>query len=218
VRTHWRERQYWLWIWRQRIPFGAKVTGIVVFLCALLGAGWVTADGLTSTHGSSDAVMLETTVVKLVTVREKGRIVRKAVLVTMQRPRGASSPTQPKYVTVTASASGDATAHTLTRLVPVVAKRQITIDADPRTVTRTRLATTARTRTATVARTVTSSENVTQPAVTVIKPETSTITRTETRVDTITRTQTQAVTQTVTLPAETVTVVDTVTVTVPKPK
>jgi hypothetical protein len=64
---------------------------------------------------------------------------------------------------------------------------------------------------------VTSSQNVTQPAVTIVKPDTSTITitRTETRVATVTRTQTRPVTQTqtVTQPAETVTVVDTVTVT-----
>jgi hypothetical protein len=196
------------------------VTAAAVFLFALLGGGWATAAGLTSTHHKSDAVMLETTVEKLITVHEKGQVITKAVIVKKKLQRDKGNRPEPKYVTVTAPGSGDASARTLTRLVPVVTRQRVTINGKPRIVTRTRMATTARTKTATVTRTVTNSQNVTQPAVTVVRPETSTITRTETRVDTVTRTQTQPVTQTqtVTQPAQTVTIVDTVTVTVPKPK
>ena len=219
--THWREPTYWLWVWRRRVPFGAKVTVVAVVLCVLLGGGWAAADGLTSTHGGGDALALETTVEKLITVHEKGRIVHELV------PAAEKVKARLKYVTVTASASGNVSAQTPARLPPVVRTQQITVNGESRTVTRTRLATTARTETATVARTVTSTQNitqpavtVTQPAVTVTKPQSSTLTRTETRTETLTRTQTQPVTQTqtVTLPAQTVTVVQTVTVTVPKPK
>jgi hypothetical protein len=220
VRTHWREPHYWLWLWRQRVPFAAKVTTVAVILCGLLAGGLGAADRLTSGSGSSGELVFQTTVEKLVTVREKGRIVRKLVPVALKRIQRRAN--QPKYVTRVVSTSGDVPAHTVAKLVPVVATRRVTIAGEPRTVVSTRLEPTTRAETATVTRTVTNTQNVTQPAATVTKTETDTVARTETRVETTTRTATQTVTetrvQTVTLPPETVTVVGTVTVTVPKPK
>jgi hypothetical protein len=224
VSRPWRDPQYWLWVWRRRVPFGAKVTTIGVLLCALLVGGWAAADGLTSSGGSSsEALVFESTVEKLITVHEKGRIVHKLVPVAMKiearRRRVTVYETKSKYVTLAPSASADGPAHTVAKLVPVATTRRITI-IEPRADTRTRPESPARTETATRTRTVTSTQNNTQPAVTIATTQTSTLTRTETRVETMTRTETRTVTETqaVTLPAQTLTVVQTVTVTLPKPK
>jgi hypothetical protein len=203
------------------VPFGAKVATIGVLLCGLLAGGLGAADRVTSSSGDSNKLMLQSTVEKLVTVREKGRIVVKLVPVaekkveTGQR-RETLYKTEPKYVTRVVSADGDAHVRTVAKLVPVVTTRQFT----PQAVGSTRPIT--RTETAALTRTVTNTQNITQPAETITTTTTNTLTKTETRVETTTRTATQTLTETrvetVTLPAEIVTVAETVTVTVPKPK
>jgi hypothetical protein len=71
------------------------------------------------------------------------------------QPAPRTTIARPKYVTVTAPGSADASARTLTRLVPVVTRQRVTINGEPKIVTRTRMATTARTRTTTVTRALT---------------------------------------------------------------
>jgi hypothetical protein len=223
VREHWREIHYWLWFWQRRVPFAVKATVIGVIVCALLTAGLGAAGGLSSSSGGGNQELaLQTTVEKLVTVREKGRIVRKLVPVAVKRaePRRRLETvlTQLEYVTRVVSLAANAPA----RLVPVTRARLVTVDGKPQTVTRTRLNPVTRTQTAAVTRTVTNSQNITQPPETVTREQTNTLTRTENRVETTTRVETQTLTQTraetVTLPPQTVTVLETVTVTVPKPK
>jgi hypothetical protein len=87
--------------------------------------------------------MLQTTVEKLVTVREKGRIVRKLVPVALKRVetgerRETLSKTEPRYVTRVVSGDGDARVRTVARLVPVVTTREFTISGKPETVGSTR--------------------------------------------------------------------------------
>ena len=221
MREHWREVHYWLWLWQRRVPFAVKVTVIGVIVCGLLTAGLGAAGGLTSSSGgSSQELALQTTVEKIVTVREKGRIVRKFVPVAVKRAepgqRRASVLTQLKYVTRVVSLAANEPA----RLVPVTKVRQVTLNGKPQTVTRTRLNSRTRTETAAVTRTVTNTQAITQPPETVTREQTNTLTRTETRVQTATRVETATETrvETVTLPPQTVTVLETVTVTVPKPK
>ena len=222
MREHWREIHYWLWLWQRRVPFAVKATVIGVIVCALLTAGLGAAGGLTSTGGGSKELALQTTVERLVTVREKGRIVHRLVRVAVKAAqpgrRGDTVLTQLKYVTRVVSQAANAPA----RPVPVTKARLVTVDGKPQTVTRTRLDPGTRTETAAVTRTVTNTQNITQPPETVTREQTDTLTRTETRVQTATRVETQTVTEarieTVTLPPQTVTVLETVTVTVPKPK
>jgi hypothetical protein len=201
-------------VWRQRVPFGAKVATVGVLLCGLLVGGLGAADRVTSAGGDNKRLMLQTTVERLVTVREKGRILRKLVPVALKRVETGrrretfykTEPktfykTEPKYVTRVVSADGDPRAVTIRQFTP-----QIVGSTRPMT----------RTETAALTRTVTSVQNVTQPAGTMTTTMTNTLTRTETRVETTTRTATQTVTET---QIETVTVpAGTVTVTVPAPK
>jgi hypothetical protein len=200
---------------------------IGVLLCGLLTAGLGAAGGLTSASGGSEELAFQTTVEKLVTVREQGRIVQKFVPVAVKavepgQRRESGRLTELKYVTRVVSRAGDSSVHPARKLVLVATTRQITIDRKPQTVIRTRLDPRTRTETAAVTRTVTNTQNVTQPPETVTEAQTNTLTRTETRVQTATRVETQTLTETrvetVTLPPQTVTVLETVTVTVPKPK
>ncbi len=206
------------------MPFSAKVATVGVLLCALIAGGWAAASGVTpSSGGNSGSLVLETTVQRLATVREQGRMVRKlvpvAVTIKTRQRRETIYQTQPKYITVAPPASGDARAHTVTKLIPSVTTREVTINGKPSPATSAPPITSGQPGTATVTRTVTT-QNVTQPAVTIARTETDTVTRTETLTSTTTRTVTQPVTetQTVTLPPQTVTIVQTVTVTTPKPK
>ena len=81
----WRELDYWHWLWRQRTPGVAKLAAIVgVVLAAILA--WLAACSpmaLTASElppaGGGGSRALETTVNKLVTVREKGKLVNKTI-------------------------------------------------------------------------------------------------------------------------------------------
>jgi hypothetical protein len=215
MREHWRDIHYWYWLWQRRVPWGAKVTTLGVVLFGLAAGGWGAADRLTSASGgqSSSGFVFDTTVEKLVTVRERGRLVEKLVptRVRARVRRETVYRTQPKYVTRVVSASGP---------VSRVARR-ITVNGKPVTVVATRQGPSGRVTTEALTRTVTNTQNVTQPAEIVTATQTNTLTRTETRVETTTRVATQTVTsthvETVTQPAVTVTVPITVTVTIPKP-
>jgi hypothetical protein len=200
---HWLKRVYWLWFWRRRVPFGVKATTVGVLLCGLLMGGWAAASGVTSSGGSNGSLVLETTVEKLSTVHEHEheRIIRKFVPVTVtiktSQRRATVYRTEPKYISVPAPASAGARTHTVTRLIPEVITRDITISGKPDAAASTRPGTSRPPQNVTLTQTVTTSRDVTQPAVTVATTQTNT--RTETQIITTTRTQIQTVTQTQTV-------------------
>jgi hypothetical protein len=77
------------------VPSGAKVALGLLLVVLLLGGGWFAADRLTSARagvaGAND-VVLETTVQRVVTVHERGKVIRKLVPVVKRvvlRPKTA---------------------------------------------------------------------------------------------------------------------------------
>jgi hypothetical protein len=244
LREHWREVDYWRWLWHWRVPFQAKVGLGVVLTVLLMGGGWFAADRLTAAHAgtaSTDAFVLETTVQKVVVVHERGKVVRKLVpVVTRVRLPGKTTfETRTSYKTqvVTTPGTVQVIHRLVTKYVPVVKKRVVTVNGKTHTVVQTRLVPTTRTETQTQTQTrevtnqqtVTNTQNNTQtvtqtktttlPAVTVTQTQTQTqtetVTKTVTETDTVTVTDTQTVTQTVT---DTITETITETITVPPGK
>src|SRR5579871_3140488 len=83
-RRYWREGDFWRWLWRERVRTEVKILIGAIVLALMLGGGWAAADRLSKANaGVSSAsggfFTFETTVDRLVTVRESGRIVRKLV-------------------------------------------------------------------------------------------------------------------------------------------
>jgi hypothetical protein len=83
VKRHWRELRYWVWVWG-RMPSEWKAGIGVLVVAGLLGGGWFAADRLTAAHAQVASTVLETTVRKLVTVRENGKVVQRVVPVIKQ--------------------------------------------------------------------------------------------------------------------------------------
>ena len=195
---------------------------LAALLLGLLGGGWVAASAATSTDGAdvalgSNPIIIETTVQKVITVREKGKIVRKIVPVVrrvkvLQRA-GTIYETQRAYVTRLVKTPGGSVTRTVSELVPVVTTQQITVNGKPRVVIKTQFVPTTRTKTVPLTQTLVATQNVTQiqtaPPVTDTKTTTQTQTQTQTRTQTQTQTRTETVNQT-----ETRTVTDTQIVTV----
>jgi hypothetical protein len=220
---------YWRWLWHRRVGSEAKIALGVVLLVLLLGGGWFAADRLTGAHASvasTDALVVETTVQKVVTVRQRGRVVRK-ILPVVKRvylPRETAIALRTKYEKQLVAGPGTVRVvrRLVTTYVPVVNKQLVTVNGKERTVVRTQLMPTTRvqteTQTQTQTRSVTNLQTVTDQQ-TVTNNRTVTQTQTQTLPPTtITQTQTvtdtQTETKTVTVPV-TVTVTETQTVTVP---
>ena len=86
IREHWRAPSFWHWYWRREVPVTAKAALLGAFVLALLVGGYFAAGGLNgaSAAGSSSYV-LETTITKVVTVREHGKLLVKKVPVVLRR-------------------------------------------------------------------------------------------------------------------------------------
>ena len=234
LREHWREIDYWRWLWHRRVPFQARVTLAALLLALLLGGGWFAADRLTAAHAgapNTDAFVFETTVQEVLTVREHGKVVRKLVPVVKRVyvPRKTAYETRTSYHTqvVTTPGTVRVVRRLVTRYVPVVKKRVVTVNGKTRTLVETRLVPTTQTQTETQVVTnqqtvtnttvrnvtepvtITDKKTTTLPAVTVTQTQTVTtpVTVTETRTETVTTpvtvtvTETQTVTETTTVPA-----------------
>ena len=240
MREHWRELDYWWWVWRERVPSEAKIALGTLLVGVLLAGGWFAADRMTSANASvasTDDFILETTVKQVVTVHERGKVVRKLVPV-VKRVRVKVNPktvketikqTQLRYTTRVVTVPGKARVvrRVVTTFKPVVKKSVVTVKGKTHTVVQTRLVPTTRvqtqtqvlTQTQTQTRAVTTQQTVTnvQPPVTVKKTETTTLPPVT---STMTKTETQTQTQTVTTPApppDTVTVTTTITAPAPDP-
>ena len=223
LRKHWREPAFWRWLWRNRIPLGAKLALAVASVVLFLGGGFFAADRLASANAgvsATDAFTFETTIQKLVTVREHGKTVVKRVPVVRRvflRPQTAF---ETRYDTrlITTPGGIRTVRQKVVRYVPVVKRRTITVDGKTRTLTETRLVptTTERILTQTQTSVVTNQQTVVnQNTVTVVKSQTDTAFATVTETHTETAVETQTLPGdilTVTLPV--VTVIETVTETV----
>ena len=196
--------------------------GVVV--AAILVGGWFVAEGLTAAKAtpSADSLILETTVNKLVTVREKGKLVTKTVPVVKRvvRVRARTETkvdrqTDLRYSTrvVTTPGGVRVVGRVVTTRVPVVKNHVVTVNGKTRTVAVTSYVPTTRveTQTQTQTQTETRQQTITQPGAANTVTQTSTLNHTTTDVQTQTVTTVQ--TQTVTT-VNTVTDVQTVTNTV----
>jgi hypothetical protein len=234
-REHWRERGFWRWWWREKAPFGLRMGVAVTLLGLVLGAGVFAAGRLTSaTAGlaATGSYLIETTVDKVVTVREKGRVVRKVVPVVKRvflkrvvlKPSTAYE-TKTSFAThyITTPGHVRVVRKPVVRYVPVVKKRVVTIAGKTHTVAVTRLVPTTKVVTQTQTSQVTNQQTVTSTHVTTQKQVvTQTQSVTDTQTQTVTSTQTETEVETVTVPTTvpttvttTVTTIVTTTVTVP---
>jgi hypothetical protein len=184
------------------------VGGLAGVLLAL-GGGFLAADRLASANAglATGAYTFETTVDKVVTVRENGRIVVKRVPMVRRvsvRPQTAYQTLYDTRVTTTPGGVR-VVEKNVVRLVPVISRHVVTVNGKTRTTTETRLVETTQTQTQT---TVVTNQNTTTLEHTRTETQPVTVKQTETQTATVTVTQTQ----TQTLPAQTVTAVVTVTV------
>ena len=87
IRENWRSPAFWRWWWRNAVPAEVKIPLAFVLVGLLLFGGYFAAGqlgGASAADGSSSYV-LETTVRKVVTVREHGKLVVKRVPVVVHR-------------------------------------------------------------------------------------------------------------------------------------
>jgi hypothetical protein len=201
VREHWREVDYWLWVWHKHVRTEAKFAFGVVLLLLLLGGGWFAADRLTAAHASgsaSDAFVLETTVEKIMTVRERGKVVRKVVPVVKRvyLPRQTAIALRTRYEKQLVREPGTVriVRRLVTTYVPTVTTRVVKVNGKTHTVVRTQLVPTTRVETQIQVQTQ-------------IQTRMTTNQQTIVNQQTVTNTNTRTVTQT--LPAQTVTVTQT---------
>jgi hypothetical protein len=236
LREHWREVNYWRWLWHRHVPFEGKILVGVVLTVLMLGGGWFAADRLTAAHASatsSDDVLLGKTVRKVVVVTERGKVIRRLIpVVTKVKVRlpGKTSydiRTRTSYKSQVVTIPGEARVirRLVTTYVPVVKRRVVRVNGKTHTLVETHLVPTTRTQTETQTQTqtheVTNQQTVTNTqdvGQTVTTTKTTTLPNvTVTVTTTVTETQTDTQTQTVTVSeteTETVTTTETETVTV----
>jgi len=222
-RDNWRTLGFWRWWWRASVPADAKVIGAIVLALLALVGGYFASGHLTGASAAADSYIRETTVSKIITVKEHGRTIVKRVPVVVRKTIVKSSTAWATSVdtrVVTTPGGLRYVTRKVVRYVPVVHKRKVFVNGKTRTVTETRLVPTVRTQTNVVTdqQTVTNQSTVvvnrpstvTQPVTTVethtvtLPPDT--VTQTQTRTETVTETETQTVVTTVQEPPITITV------------
>ena len=154
VRKNWRNPRFWRWFWHDRVAPEVKALVAAILIVLMLGGGWLAANRLSTANAgvSTPAAVLtfETTVQKLVTVREKGKIVRKLVPVVhkvfVKRPTAFKTTTDVRTRVVTISGGVRTVRTKVVVHVPVVSKKVITVNGKTKTVVTTRLVPTTRRR------------------------------------------------------------------------
>lgn len=149
-RDNWRSPAFWRWWWRYSVPAEVKIPLALALIGLLLFGGYVAAGQLSgaSAADSSNHYVLETTVRKVVTVREHGKLVVKRVPVVVHR-----SVTRTKYQTVVQTVQqthyvttpgkvrevvGKPVVRTVTQVLPVERVVRVTVEhtvTDTQTVT-----------------------------------------------------------------------------------
>jgi hypothetical protein len=225
LRKNWRSRAFWRWWWSEGIRRDIRFLVIPVLISILVIGGYFAASGLTSAKASDSAssYILETTVQKIVTVREHGRTVVKRMPVIVRRTIVKNHTSRQTIVdtrVVTTPGGVHYVTRKVLRYVPVIHKRVVRVNGKTTTVTETRLVPTVKTQTLTnvvtnqqtVTNVVNHSETVVQPVTSVVTKtetlpqDTVTVTKTQTQTETATVTETVTTTQTVTEPSITITV------------
>lgn len=219
-RENWRTFGFWQWWWRSVVPNDVKYLAAVMLAAVLVVGGYFASGHLSgaSAAGGGDSYVRETTISKVVTVRQNGRSVVKRVPVVVRKSIVHSSTawaTQVDTRYVTTPGGLRYVTKKVVRYVPVVHKRTVLVNGQTTTVTATQLVPTVKTETS--VQTVTN-----QSTVVVNKPVTSVETRTVTLpAQTVTNTVTQTQTQTQTVTETVVTTVqlpgDTTTITITLP-
>ncbi len=226
-KQNWRTAGFWRWWWQIRVPTDAKVMGAVLLGALVLLGGYIASGRLSGASAASNAAesyVLQTTISRVVTVKEHGRTIVKRVPVIVRRTIVHSKTAFSTVVdtrVVTAPGGTRYVTRKVVRYVPVVHKRTVRVNGKTKTVTETRLVPTVKTETTVVTnqQTVTNentvvvnkTNTVTQPVTTVethtvtLPPDTVTQTETQTRTETVTQTETETVVSTVTEPAITIT-------------
>lgn len=229
-KENWRTLGFWRWWWRSYVPTDAKYIAAVLLAGGLLVGGYFASGHLVGADAarSSDSYIRETTISKIVTVKEHGRTIVKRVPVVIRKTIVHSSTAWATSVdtrVVTTPGGVRYVTRKVVRYVPVIHKRTVRVNGKTRTITETRLVPTVKTETSVVTnqQTVTNestvvvnkSSTITQPVTTVethtvtLPPDTVTETRTETQ------TQTETVTETVTTTVQSPPDTTTITVTLP---
>ena len=70
-RRHWRDGDFWRWLWRERMRGEVKVLIAAIVLALMLGGGWAAADRLSKASAGVSAVER-----RLLHVRDDGRPAR----------------------------------------------------------------------------------------------------------------------------------------------
>jgi hypothetical protein len=201
----------------------AKIVAVVLVAAFLIVGGYFASghlSGASAASGGPESYVLQTTITKVVTVREHGRTVVKRVPVVVRRTIVHSSTAYGTVIdtrVVTTPGGVRYLTRKVVRYVPVVHKRTVVVNGKTRTVTETRLVPTVKTQTLTNVQTITNqstvvvnrTNTVTQPVTTVethtvtLPPETVTQTQTQTETETVVQTVTEtepAITITLPLP------------------
>lgn len=196
LREYWRDPHYWAWWWRVRLSADVKIVAGAVAISLLAVGGYVVA-GPVNASASDPLQGHASTMERLVTFREGGRVVTKPVrIVRTVAVRGDTAyETQRLVNTVTMAGK--------VRTVPVVQRVVVTRDGGVQTVVRT-LPGVTQTRTSVVTdqRTlinerVLTNERVVTETLPVTVRSTGTIVKTDTIIKTVTETRTETVPVTV---------------------
>jgi len=215
-RKNWKTWAFWRWWWRQRVPTAAKHVVALGFAASLLVGGYFASNWLAGASAASDSAatyVVQTTVTKVITVREHGRTIVKRVPVVVRRTIVKSKTAYHTIVdtrVVTTPGGTKYVVKKVTQYVPVVHRHVVRVNGKTTTVTETRLVPTVKTLT----NVVTNLQTVTNQS-TVVVSHTDTVVQNVT--NNVTNFVTDTTTNTVTLPPNTVTETDTVvsTTTVP---
>jgi hypothetical protein len=222
VRENWRDLHFWAWWWRNRVSTEAKVGTAALLAGVLVVGGYFASGSLTGADAagsSSRSYVLQTTVTKVVTVKEHGKTVVRRVPVVIRRSVVKSKTAyqtlvDTRYVTTPGRVRYET--RKVVRYVPVVKRKVVHVNGKTTTLTETRLVPTVKTQTLTnvvtnqstvvVNHTDTVVRPVTSVQTTTLPPQTVTQTQTQTQTQTVVQTVTETVTQTVTAPGTTITV------------
>jgi hypothetical protein len=200
-RKHWREPAFWRWWWGNQASSGAKLLLAALAPATFLAVGFLAAVSLSEANTgrtASAGVTYETTVDKLVTVREHGRVVTKRVPVVRRIVL------EPRTVMETLFGTRLITTKGRVQYVPTVQVRNrvVTVNGHARTISETRTVATTRTQTRTETQTHTATQTETSVVTqeqTVVRTETVPMTVRETVTDTVPITVRETVTETVPL-------------------
>jgi hypothetical protein len=208
-RKNWRTWAFWRGWWRQRLPTAAKHVIALAFAAVLLVGGYFASNWLAGASAASDSgatYVVQTTVTKIITVKEHGRTIVKRVPVVVRRTIIKSKTAYHTIVDtriVTTPGGVRYVVRKVTHYVPVVHRHVVRVNGKTTTVTETRLVPTVKTLT-----------NVVTNLQTVTNQSTVVVNHTDTLVQSVTNNVTNFVTNTVTLPPNTVTQTDTTTTTI----